>query len=172
MQPQIIRPLERAAFEDLQRHIREIRRAFEGTPYHDSAEPMRFNRWYWHNLPLLKKLHAELAGKASEVFGEKVKPSYVFLSMYGDQGICPGHIDRPQCKYTIDLCVSQGKPWEIFVGDDVNDKQGKPYVLNEGDALCYSGTDQWHYRNRIESGNWINLAFFHFVPENFSEGLN
>ena len=156
-------------FDDLKNHVTQIRRIFENTPFHDkdAADDDRFNRWYWHNLPLLRELHCKPAiiNIASEIFGELVKPSYVFLSMYGKDGICPLHTDRPQCKYTIDYCISQKEPWEIFVND-------KPYLLNENDALCYSGTDQPHYRNTIQDGNFCNLAFFHFVPINFVEKLD
>jgi hypothetical protein len=151
-------------FDDLQMHIREVRRAFEGTPFHDRHHDVdnKFNRWYWHNLPLLRRLHysSHLQRIAETIFPEPVKPSYVFLSLYGEGGICPLHTDRPQCKYTIDLCVSQRNPWPIFVSD-------QPYLLNPNEALAYSGTDHPHYRNTIDPGNYCNLAFFHYVPVDF-----
>lgn len=121
-----------------------------------------------HNPGMFKALHNSrtMAQKVVGIFPEKVKPSYVYVSMYEDpRSICPLHTDRPQCKYTIDLCISQGEPWEIFVNDVA-------YLLNPGDALCYSGTDHPHYRNKIKEGNFCNLAFFHFVPENFTGGLD
>ena len=155
-------------FTDLRTHVREVRRAFEGTPFEDINEPppRKFNRWCWHNLPLLRKLHyhPDLLKKANEIFGEAVKPSYVFLSMYGEGGICPRHTDRAQCKYTIDMCISQRDVWPIYIDD-------QPYLLEENWAVAYSGTDSPHYRNTIELGNYCNLAFFHFVPVSFSGKL-
>ena len=43
--------------------------------------------------------------------------------------------------------------------------------LRPNDAVLYSGTHQWHYRDRIPSGT-ADLAFFHFVPEAFSGSLD
>lgn len=165
MNPIVIKDVfSKEVFEDLSRHIHELRRIYEGTPYHDLGEPEhnKFNRWYWHNLPLLRRLHysSALASVAEKVFPEAVKPSYVFLSMYGEGGICPLHTDRPQCKYTIDLCISQRNTWPIIISD-------KPYVLEPNQAVAYSGTDHPHYRNVIDEGNFCNLAFFHYVSIDF-----
>jgi hypothetical protein len=171
MIPKIVRPFSSSTFQDLVKHITEIRRIFEGTPWHDVNEPEenRFNRYWWHNLPLLVKLHnsEELIALASEVFGEPVKPSYVFLSMYGPDGVCPRHTDRPQCKYTIDLQISSDGAWPIYVDE-------KPYILKDGEALAYSGTDQPHFRNAMQrepGTTFVNLAFFHFVPVGFTGEL-
>lgn len=170
MRPTIVKNvLPDEVFSDLFVHIREIRRIYEGTPYHDlhHGADNKFNRWFWHNLPLLRRLHysAALASIAEKVFPEPVKPSYVFLSMYGDGGICPLHTDRPQCKYTIDLCISQKEPWPIYVND-------QPYILEPNQALAYSGTDHPHYRNEIDKGNFCNLAFFHYVPVSFEGNID
>lgn len=109
-------------------------------------------------------IHEALVDVATSVFGEAVKPSYSFLSLYGDQGICPLHVDRPQCKWTLDYCVEQTYPWPIYVEES-------PYLLGPNEALAYSGTDQPHYRDQIEPGNTCNLIFFHFVPVDFDGPL-
>ena len=181
MIPKIIRPFPELVFTDLQRHTTEIRRVFDwpGVPLHDAKDlpADRMNRWYWHNLPLLKKLHhsMELRKVADEVFGEPVKPSYVFLSMYGPDGVVPLHQDRPQCYRTIDLQLDSDGTWPIYVDD-------KPYTLKPGQALCYSGTGQPHFRkpmpedsqNHKKTGpiSFMNLAFFHYVPIGWQGALD
>jgi hypothetical protein len=122
-------------------------------------EPSMFKRRNSHNIPFFSYIHQQLAEAASEIFGEKVKPSYVYTSLYGDEGVCPFHTDRPQCKYTIDYCIDQDETWDIWVDD-------KPYTLQPNDALCYSGTDSPHFREKIK-GKYCHLAFFHFVPVDF-----
>lgn len=117
-----------------------------------------------HNAPFLVDVHVQLKETASAIFGEPVKPSYVWLSLYNENGVCPLHVDRPQCKYTIDYCIDQDEEWPIWVDD-------KPYVLRPNDALCFSGTDSPHFREKI-TGKYCWLAFFHFVPENFSASLS
>ena len=157
----------------------------------------QFVRRYAHNVPFFVGIHKQLAEFASDLFGEKVKPSYSFLSMYEDNGICPLHIDRPQCRYTIDYLIrqNQAEPWPIHIGDHMTDEQrqaldesgeGHPegdaiqaridqenwhtVLLNPNDAVCYSGTHSWHYRSQRLVGT-ADLVFFHFVPEAFDGPL-
>ena len=163
---------------------------------HDQGD---FSRRYGHNIDIFHHLHNQLTDFASEQFGEKVKPSYSFLSLYDNNGICPLHIDRDQCRYTIDYLIQQDRPepWPIYIGQPISDKKRAQRVeagtahpetdediaqvksnqkfttveMQPNDAVLYSGTHQWHYRDRIKSGT-ADLAFFHFVPEAFDGPLN
>jgi hypothetical protein len=173
--PKIIRPFSDEIFAKLQNHVREVRSIYDwpGIPYHDlnASGNEKFNRWFWHNLPMLVHLHnsPEFIKAASELFGQPLKPSYVFLSMYGKEGVCPIHSDRPQCQFTIDLVVNMDAPWPIYVKDE-------PYVLEkEGDALAYSGTGQVHYRKPMtedSKATYMDLVFFHFCPINWMGALS
>lgn len=170
LKPTIILPFSEDALVRLREHVSQIRLAYDwpGIPYHDAshAPADKFNRWFWHNLPLLVEMHhhPELLALASDVFGQPVKPSYVFLSMYGPEGVCPPHQDRPQCQFTIDLLINSNHKnvaWPIYV-DKI------PYILRTpGEALAYSGTNQLHFRNPMQEDSdatKVDLAFFHFVP--------
>jgi hypothetical protein len=158
-----------------------------------------FVRTYIHNDPFFMSIHQQLADFASEIFSEPLKPSYVFLSMYLDGGTCPLHIDRPQCYRTIDYLIRQDQhePWPILIGDQMNDDQiveihesGKSHpeteeeikecidaenwhevLLEPNDAALYSGTHSWHYRPEKLNGS-ADLAFFHFVKEDFDGPLH
>jgi hypothetical protein len=141
-----------------------------------------FHRKQVHNHPLLKVLHEQMTEEANLLFSEKLKPSYVFLSMYFEgQGQCPIHVDRPQCYRTIDVCLNQKKVWPIYVNheheyDEKNigliKVHATAYELEIGDAVCYSGTHHPHFRNGSDSDNFCDLAFFHFVQEDFQGDLN
>ena len=158
-----------------------------------------FVREYAHNVPFFVNIHKQLTDLASEKLGVKVKPSYCFLSMYKDNGICPLHIDRPQCRYTIDYLIrqDQSESWPIHIGDHMTDERRKAIdISNTGhpkepdevqaridmenwhtvnlepnDAVMYSGTHSWHYRSQRLKGN-ADLVFFHFVPEDFDGPLD
>jgi hypothetical protein len=158
-----------------------------------------FVRRYAHNVPYFVNIHRQLTEFASEQFGEPLKPSYSFLSMYDDNGICPLHIDRPQCYRTIDYLIQQdqAEPWPIRIGEPMTDEQrqaldesgaGHPQtedeiadriaaetwtdvLLEPNDAVLYSGTHQWHYRPERLKGR-ADLVFFHFVPADFDGPLN
>ena len=167
-----------------------------GSDVRQPQGPNRFGRKYAHNLPFFVDLHYQLKNQASELFGQKVKPSYVFLSMYEKDGNCPLHVDRPQCRFTIDYLIQQetSESWPIKIGRQMSDAKtasitnGHPQtkdeiekiiknqdwtecLLNPNDAVCYSGTNAWHYRP-IPSKGKVDLAFFHFVPEKFDGPLN
>lgn len=158
--------------------------------------PSKFGRRYGHNVGFFVNIHNQLTDYASELFGERVKPSYSFLSMYDIGGQCPLHIDRPQCRYTIDYLIRQDQknPWPICIGPQMSDKERDTVTnphpstdeerlaviqttdwstcnLKPNDAVCYSGTNSWHYRPTKSEGS-VDLVFFHFVPEGFSGSLD
>ena len=158
-----------------------------------------FVRRYAHNVPYFVNIHRQLTQFASEQFGEKLKPSYSFLSMYDDNGICPLHIDRPQCYRTIDYLIQQdqAEPWPICIGEAMTDEQraeinesgaGHPETddeiqariaaetwtevnLEPNDAVMYSGTHSWHYRPHRLKGK-ADLIFFHFVSADYEGPLD
>jgi hypothetical protein len=130
------------------------------------VDDKEFFRLYHHNDPFFKQIHHMITDRVSALVGEAIRPSYCFTSMYFvGQGQCPEHVDRPQCKYTLDLCVNQNEPWPIKVA-------GRDYLLNEGDALVFSGTDHIHSRPPMQPNNYCDLVFFHFVPIGFTGDLN
>lgn len=161
------------------------------------AESMsKFGRRYGHNINFFVDIHHQLAEYASTIFGEKVKPSYSFLSLYDKDGQCPLHLDRPQCRYTIDYLIRQEQehPWPIHIGPSMSNKElktiSKPHPSTEeerdaviasvdwtacdllpNDAVCYSGTHAWHYRPTRAEGS-VDLVFWHFVPEGFRGTLD
>ena len=154
-----------------------------------------WNRTYANNVGFFRNIHKQLADFASDVFGEKVKPSYSFVSMYNKGGQCPLHVDRPQCRYTIDYLIRQdhSEPWPLRIGTPMSDEElnaiaqkhpsSKTEIkqvvdnvdwtevhLKPNDAVCYSGTNCWHYRPTKSKGK-ADLVFFHFVPEAFNGSL-
>ncbi len=147
-------------FVDIKKYVDDIAAACAELPMDDQL----FQRHTAHNDRIMEALHKKLEPSLSKMLGLKVKPSYSLISMYGEEGICYLHTDRPPCRYTIDLCVSQKEPWPIIV-DDVE------YILNENDAIIYSGTHSPHYRNKIQKGNHCSMVFFHFVDESYAGPL-
>ena len=189
--------IERGLFTD-EVHQKMIAYLDEQVPYLSvGLDNENFTRRYMHNNPFFMHVHGQLVDLVSEACGEKLKPSYSFLSMYDLDGTCPLHIDRPQCYRTLDYLIRQSpkKPWPIYVGDQMTDEEREtigqsahpetPEEIHKvktdtdwtevgllpNDALIYSGTHSWHYRDRLPKGT-ADLVFFHFVPEDFDDELN
>lgn len=160
-----------------------------------NVDEHEWNRTYANDVGFFCNIHKQLADYASDVFGEKLKPSYSFVSMYNKGGQCPLHLDRPQCRYTIDYLIRQdhSESWPLRIGTPMSDEELNATIerhpstklaikqivdnvdwtevhLKPNDAVCYSGTNCWHYRPTKSKGK-ADLVFFHFVPEKFNGSL-
>ncbi len=153
-----------------------------------------FRRFVVQNLPFYDELQARIVELVSEAAGELVEPSYNFLSLYGPGGVCPVHMDAPDAKWTLDLCIDRSTPWPIYfsrpqpwpdgaagilAGDDWADaikrdasNQFMSYTLTSGQAVLFSGSSQWHYRDVMPQApghQFCDLLFFHFIPRGTAE---
>lgn len=148
----------------------------------DSTE---INRYYVHDDPFFKKVHTNFfTPVAIKHFKEDLKPTYNFVSFYEQSiGILPLHADKFECYLTIDLCLNQKEVWPIYINNDdlvpestyidffaMNEtqkdfymKRSKPYLLQPGDALFYSGSKFPHWRPKIQDKNFCDVVLFHFV---------
>lgn len=148
----------------------------------------RFGRFIVHDLPVFTELQHELTDRVSAWAGEPVEPSYNFLSLYTKAGICEPHLDAPSAKWTLDICLDQSEPWPIHLSQIVpwpeerresrEDWQAaikddprlrfSSQVLTPGDAILFSGSSQWHYRDALPPGpgkRFCDLLFLHYIPE-------
>lgn len=131
----------------------------------DNAE---FNRFYYHDHPFFVALHELQQKRVQKILNRELRRSYCFASMYfAGTGKCPKHTDRPQCKYTVDVCFNQKEPWPFFV----ESPQLHKFSMEPGDAIILSGTEHPHWREPIQSGNFCDLVFFHYVDPDFTGSL-
>ncbi len=103
-----------------------------------------------------------LVDKAREVFNsETLLPTYTLFSHYEGKDPAPSlykHKDDNACTYTIDLCLYQTEPWDLWV-------DGIPYTLYPNNSLAYYGNDQLHWREDFPNPGRQKVAmiFFHFA---------
>lgn len=172
--------------------IRETIRAL--TPAKLRMHEIRdFGRFVVHNLPYFTELQQDLVDAVSEAAREQVEPCYNVLALYTKLGECEIHMDAPEAKWTLDLCVEQSTVWPIHFSPILPwpeepglDAQGwqeaikrdarnrfTSYAPQPGEALLFSGSSQWHYRDPLPraggSGHFCNLLFFHFIPRGTAE---
>lgn len=155
-------------------------------------EVFEFGRIVVHNDEFFNRIHTSITDKVSELVREEVEASYNFLSLYENLGVCKVHMDAPIAKYTVDLCIEQSVDWKIHISqrqDWAEDFEAngqnwqtriksdpnnhfKSYSLSSGNGVIFSGSSQWHYRDRIfEPGeeHFCHLIFFHFFPKGMKE---
>jgi hypothetical protein len=147
-----------------------------------------------HDHPFFTELQQRATPWVSELVGEPVEARYNFLSLYTSKGVCAVHLDAPEAKWTLDLCIDQAAPWPIYFSDvqpwpdsvaeawrnegwENNIKQTRSlkfssYTLQPGQAVIFSGSGQWHYRDPMPAAGgkqFCTLLFFHFIPKGTAE---
>ena len=96
-------------------------------------------------------------------------PSYALFAHYeGPEANLFKHRDDNACTYTIDMCVYQQTPWDLWIA--TSGSEGRPYTLHENQAMAYFGNDQLHWREKFPDpdNNFVAMIFFHYVePEHW-----
>ncbi|MFC3100266.1 hypothetical protein ACFODK_05100 [Altererythrobacter lauratis] len=141
-----------------------------------------FGRHVVHDHPYFVDLQLQLTALVSELAGQELEPGYNFLSLYGNMGRCGLHMDQPVSMYTLDICIEQDVEWPIWFSELVDwpdreilanfDEEAikrqlrfTPYVLKPGNAILFSGSSQWHYRDAMPRPGFCHLLFFHYFPK-------
>jgi hypothetical protein len=108
----------------------------------------------------LDNIFKRLTTKARETFGsDTLMPTYALFAHYeGPNASLYRHKDDNACTYTLDMCVYQKEPWDLFVED-------KAYTLLPNQALAYYGNDQMHWREDFPNPeeNFVAMVFFHYA---------
>jgi hypothetical protein len=98
-----------------------------------------------------------------KIIGEELLPTYAYARLYHNEDELKPHKDRPSCEVsvTIQLARSNDYIWPIYMED-------KQYLLNEGDAVIYLGTELEHWRNVCAGpdGYYSGQVFLHYVYKN------
>lgn len=166
-----------------QQQIREHARAIPAE-LRKTYEIKDFGRHIVHDDPWFVALQAQLLPRISDLVGIALDTGYNFLSLYGGTGKCDPHMDEPTSMFTLDYCIEQSEDWPIWFSRVTNwptleTMQGwdphsikadpalafRPHVIRPGQALLFNGSSQWHYRDRISSGGFCSLLFFHYYPK-------
>jgi hypothetical protein len=132
-------------------------------------------RYVAYNEPVARFFHQEIAATLSEVAGEAIKPSYVYMASYLSGAELKKHTDREQCEFSVTLCLDFSPepmletPWPI----QLDTPTGTVTVYQAlGDGLAYRGTRLPHYRSRLREGQTSTSIFFHYVRADFAGSLD
>jgi hypothetical protein len=116
--------------------------------------------------PAFDTLMAVSIQQVENAVGKKLIPQYTYARIYNNGDILKRHLDRPECEYSVTLCLGgdYDNQWPIWL----KDYDGKDYEvpLDEGDCVIYKGTELEHWREKFE-GNIQYQLFMHYVD---SEG--
>lgn len=158
-------------------HLGELRRHFRrqvrkgAIHLGDDQSPRRYIA---HNEPAARFFHLQLTKAVSDMVGEAVKPSYVYMASYQSGARLEKHTDREQCEFSITMCVDYAPeprtatPWPLYL----DTREGTVTVYQAlGDGLLYRGRALPHYRRTLAEGNTSTSIFFHYVSAGFNGPL-
>jgi hypothetical protein len=138
----------------------------------DAQVSRRFAR---HNDSLARYFHQQLTPVISQIAGRALKPSYVYFVSYLSGAELEKHTDRPQCDYSITLCIDASpepeaeSPWPIAL----ETSEGEVKIHQRiGDALLYRGCEVAHARDRLADGLTSTSLLLHYVEESFDQPLD
>lgn len=118
-----------------------------------------YKRYYTSSDNVIYQLLINKTLHAREVFeSETLLPTYSFFAEYSGNAILGKHKDQSACTYTLDLCLYQTEPWDLWV-------EGKNYTLLENEVLAYYGEDQEHWREKIPNpeSQIVAMIFLHYA---------
>ncbi len=132
-------------------------------------------RYVAHNEPVSQFFHGQFAPLVSRIVGRTVKPSYVYFAGYEPGSDLPLHVDRPQCEYTLAMCIDctpeprHHTPWPLHL--ELGTESVAVYQAL-GDSLLYRGRQIPHYRDPLPPRRTSVSIFFHYVDEEFTGPLD
>jgi hypothetical protein len=137
-------------------------------------------RFKTRNDPIARVLHYEMLPLIEKITGEKLKPTYTYLSCYIKGSDLPQHTDNPDCWRTVSYLIDKpnGTNWDIYVDlrkQNVKHKgrySDTPIPSKEnciacdcdkGGMMMFDGTDHIHYREPLEH-EYYYLLLLHYKP--------
>jgi hypothetical protein len=159
-------------------HVAALRRYYRGQVRRgafrlgDEQNPLRYVA---KNETVARFFHHQLTGITSMIAGQPVKPSYVYFASYLSGAELIKHTDRPQCEFSITLCLdfSPEPVCETSWPVRLETPRGMVAVYQAlGDGLVYRGPRVPHYRDPLPKGRTSTSIFFHYVAEDFEGPLD
>jgi len=134
------------------------------------------NRYKSRNDPVSRMLQYELLPLVEHFTGEKLRPTYTYLSCYIKDCDLPAHTDQADCEYTCSYLLKkpEGASWNIWCHKQkqpVKFKGRYNFTPPEKDAwgcdcqagglMCFNGTDHIHWRTKLEH-EYYYIALLHY----------
>jgi hypothetical protein len=115
--------------------------------------------------PFTDFLNGLLAALVGRLTGERASAAFSFLRVYDPGAILRPHLDRPSCRWNIDLVVggepapSRSNAWPL----QLDGRRGVRSVrLGLGDGVLYRGERVRHWRRAQPRGQTTALASLHY----------
>lgn len=156
---------------NLRRHARALRQS--GYFVTDKAQVVGMRDGMYCELMSMFLQH-QLTGFLNQITDAPIKPSYTWIMRYRPGADLERHIDRPQCRWNVSFCidtepdVERENGWPLYMEINHGRREAR---LGMGDALLYSGSEVFHWREPLPAEQSATICFFHYVPASFLGSL-
>ena len=114
---------------------------------------------------MLEFLSGQLAPTVRQIVEERVSSTFTpYLRVYDPGAILERHVDRPVCRWNIDMVVG-GQPspaphtaWPLLIASR---RRARLLRLELGNAVLYRGTEVSHWRRPHPAGTRTAVASLH-----------
>lgn len=104
----------------------------------------------------------EFLPEIEKITGKKLYPTYTYSRIYQRNEILLPHTDREECEYSFSLALKYDNDvWPFFMQTK---SSTEILMLEPGDIVIYKGTENLHWRMRLED-QFCYQAFFHYVDQ-------
>lgn len=135
------------------------------------TQPMVYNwnrGWVWkcYNPAEMQEMYKQVQSKIETVVGEKLLPTYCFITGYTNNSYMISHKDRPSCEISVSINLASTIDWGLYI----TDLQGSTtkVITKVGDGVIYLGPQVEHWRNLLitDKPEFYIQTFFHYVKAN------
>ena len=154
--------------------IKELKSAIKDSrdPVSGGASEMNFWSRVNSNLKIpdsvMKKFHEVALEYGDKSLEFSAQTSFKYDPKYASEdGLtqCPPHYDSGyKTQFSIDYQVESNVSWPLWV-------EGKKYVLDDNDALVFSGRSHMHWRDGqiLNDGEFVDMYIMHFTEPGYEE---
>ncbi len=124
-----------------------------------------------YNTPGMQILNQLIRERLQKLFNiPRLVSTYTFYRKYYRGQELTRHSDRPECEFSVTLCLNMAekdKPWPVYFEST---KQGIVYIAEPkiGDAVAYLGPQLPHWRDPCEQA-WLKQMFLHYSTNPYLE---
>ena len=117
--------------------------------------------WKWYNPDPMLEMYKQVKSKIETVVGEKLLPTYSFITGYTNNSYMSIHKDRPACEVSVSINLASTFDWGLYI----TDLQGSTtkVITNVGDGVIYLGpqVEQWRALIKTNKAEFYIQTFFH-----------
>ena len=128
-----------------------------------SYDVMRGFCWQVYKPDEMQNMLEYVKPTLEKALGEKLLPTYTYITAYTNNSYMTAHTDRPACEVSISVNLASTINWGLHL----TDLQGKSHRLttNVGDGIAYLGPKVEHWRDLLVSRKpeFYIQTFLHYV---------